>query len=418
MLEKIEDIGKVADAAAKMSEILAGGVGTLYAPIHKKNMANSVAYEIEQISDALAVAKVPGKYEDGRLYLYNIPSDNRSEPPAEAHDDSAPKTNTGKTTLTDRINNRIACQEKIKQKNLEAVLGRAMKKLADLKVSKDDTIEQEWTHRFINAVSYVCAEPLQDIWATVLASKVRNPGSVSLRTLELLKNLSLQEAELFRKIIPFVFVRENDCFLWASGGILESFNIRFKDILLLDECGLIQAADTSLTFRRASRSCYDTAFHNTRDLTFFHMHPEFPRIRVRQYPLTHVGRELYRILRGEPDHDFMKAVVTYVAGHPKSCGLKITMHRHLGGDDSFAHDPAVGFVKTAPRIPTASDPVNINLADEEELSTLPSISSAIARNIIRYRSSLSHPIPSLDDLLSVPGIGEKRLEALRPYATV
>jgi competence protein ComEA len=62
-------------------------------------------------------------------------------------------------------------------------------------------------------------------------------------------------------------------------------------------------------------------------------------------------------------------------------------------------------------------PVNINTATLEELETLPGIGPAIGQRIVDYRTAHG-PFRSIDDLLNVSGIGEKRLADLRPNITV
>ncbi|MDI9468999.1 MAG: helix-hairpin-helix domain-containing protein [Bacillota bacterium] len=61
--------------------------------------------------------------------------------------------------------------------------------------------------------------------------------------------------------------------------------------------------------------------------------------------------------------------------------------------------------------------VNINTADQGLLETLPGVGPQIARAILRQREQLGG-FQSVEDLLLVPGIGERRLEALRPMVTV
>ncbi|MCB1031726.1 MAG: helix-hairpin-helix domain-containing protein, partial [Acidimicrobiales bacterium] len=66
---------------------------------------------------------------------------------------------------------------------------------------------------------------------------------------------------------------------------------------------------------------------------------------------------------------------------------------------------------------TSGGLVNLNTADEQALDTLPGVGPATASAIIAYRQS-DGPFGSVDDLLNVRGIGEAKLEQLRPLVTV
>lgn len=68
---------------------------------------------------------------------------------------------------------------------------------------------------------------------------------------------------------------------------------------------------------------------------------------------------------------------------------------------------------------TTSDsfPVNINKADKSALMSLPGIGEKKADAIIEYRNE-NGSFNSVDDLTLVSGIGSKTLESLRTYITV
>lgn len=61
--------------------------------------------------------------------------------------------------------------------------------------------------------------------------------------------------------------------------------------------------------------------------------------------------------------------------------------------------------------------VNVNTASEELLVTLPGIGPVLARRIIAYREEHGH-FATLEDLLQVSGIGEKKLAALEDLIRV
>lgn len=67
--------------------------------------------------------------------------------------------------------------------------------------------------------------------------------------------------------------------------------------------------------------------------------------------------------------------------------------------------------------PAGDGRVNLNTADATQLDTLPRIGPAMAERIIQWRESNGR-FTSVEDLLAVPGIGEKMLEALRDAVTV
>jgi competence protein ComEA len=58
--------------------------------------------------------------------------------------------------------------------------------------------------------------------------------------------------------------------------------------------------------------------------------------------------------------------------------------------------------------------VNINQADWPELANLPGIGEKLAKQIVQYRADHG-PFRSIDQLLELNGIGEKKLAAISPY---
>lgn len=67
--------------------------------------------------------------------------------------------------------------------------------------------------------------------------------------------------------------------------------------------------------------------------------------------------------------------------------------------------------------PAGDGRVNLNTADVGALDTLPRIGPAMAERIVQWREA-NGGFTSVEDLLAVPGIGDKMLEALRDLVTV
>ena len=63
-----------------------------------------------------------------------------------------------------------------------------------------------------------------------------------------------------------------------------------------------------------------------------------------------------------------------------------------------------------------SAPLDLNTATLEQLDTLPGVGEVTAGRIIAYRSA--HPFTAVDELLEVPGIGQRRFDQLKDLVTV
>ena len=58
--------------------------------------------------------------------------------------------------------------------------------------------------------------------------------------------------------------------------------------------------------------------------------------------------------------------------------------------------------------------ININTATEQQLTLLPGIGETIAKRIIEYRTENGN-FTTVEDLMKVSGIGEKKFEQMKPY---
>jgi len=82
------------------------------------------------------------------------------------------------------------------------------------------------------------------------------------------------------------------------------------------------------------------------------------------------------------------------------------------GPGDPAPQPVPGAI-TAPGAPAA--PLDLNTATVEQLDTLPGVGEVTAGRIVAYRSA--HPFTTVDELLEVPGIGQRRFEQLKDLVT-
>lgn len=62
-------------------------------------------------------------------------------------------------------------------------------------------------------------------------------------------------------------------------------------------------------------------------------------------------------------------------------------------------------------------PINLNVADQAALETIPEIGPVTAAAILEYRAQVGS-FTSVEELLEVSGVGPATLEAMRPYVTL
>ena len=82
----------------------------------------------------------------------------------------------------------------------------------------------------------------------------------------------------------------------------------------------------------------------------------------------------------------------------------------VGGGGSGAVAPDVG--ASAQGAATADGPVDINRASESDLDALPGVGPSTARAIVEDRDA-NGPFSTIEDLMRVSGIGEKKFEKLK-----
>lgn len=105
--------------------------------------------------------------------------------------------------LVTRANRRLSYQEAKRQINVEAVIAEARENLKDTPDAEvsEPPVDDDFIARFFSEVQDVSNERMRSIWAALLANEVKRPTN-SLRTLDVLRNLTPKEAESFRRVAP------------------------------------------------------------------------------------------------------------------------------------------------------------------------------------------------------------------------
>jgi uncharacterized repeat protein (TIGR03899 family) len=156
--------------------------------------------------------------------------------------------------------------EKIKRKNellaqrklinLENILGRALDFCLD--DGKEEELDPDWFFSFVKMAEEIFSPTMQELWGKIFAVETARPGSFSLKTLGLLRQLTQKDAQIFHNAVNLTSKRKGDSTpklllgyyqktnLWSFFSSnkehrlnLAEFGLGYTDILSLTDLGLI-----------------------------------------------------------------------------------------------------------------------------------------------------------------------------------
>lgn len=189
----------------------------------------------------------------------------------------------------EQVANYILAREKRKMNNAINVVELAQTQFTEGERASDEPVNTDWLNRFFSIVEDVSDEEMQQLWARILAGEIKRPKSYSLRTLELLRNISQKEAEVINKASNYLIGNNllcadmfgADMFILSKMdelGIICGEQIMFKHFIYSNEIKDINIGGTYVL-----RVCSD------RDI-------EIP---VKCYHLTTVGYELFSLIKAD-----------------------------------------------------------------------------------------------------------------------
>ena len=146
----------------------------------------------------------------------------------------------------EEIANYILAKETRKLNNTRSVIEKAKSHLQKEEPVSNEPLNTDWINRFFNIVEDISDETLHDIWGRILAGEIKSPNSYSLSTLELLKNITKDEAELFVKASQYYVTLNYIC--------TEEIFLSLHETLLLGEIGLINSEDLTKNWKVEANS--------------------------------------------------------------------------------------------------------------------------------------------------------------------
>ena len=240
------------------------------------------------------------------------------------------------------VTQRIEFQEKKRQANIAATVRDAAEELADTEVL-DHEPNPDWTARFFDCVQDVSSDDMRKLWAKLLAGEVQGAGTTSLRTLDVLKNMSSRDAVMFRELCSFVI----EHFVYSADE--DKPHLSFGKMLLLEDAGLVNAGP--MIMRNLELDQANPSHLRYQNWMLRISSEGKTNLQVPAYALTPAGRELQRLTACTPKMEYLKSFSRFL--RRKNCELSAAAILEELPDGRVRHD---GFSPIEPDDQTRSDP--------------------------------------------------------------
>ena len=151
---------------------------------------------------------------------------------------------------------------------------------------------------------------MQNLWGRILAGEVKRPKSYSLRTLEALRNITREEAELLEQIAQYVLFDGSYYIYNDTSEKSENRSIDYETIAQLVEVGFIQPGSmVTQNYLTKGQSLTHNLFYGKRYIALIELPSSIEKISVPIYPLTKIGIELYKLITIKPDIEYFKNIL-------------------------------------------------------------------------------------------------------------
>lgn len=191
--------------------------------------------------------------------------------------------------------------------------------------SIDKQYSFDWFIRYYEASGNISDKEMQVLWAKILAGEIEKPSSYSLRTLDVLRNMSKEEAECFVKICNASIKIESEKYVIpADQDYLSKNGIDYSDILMLEEIGLINSgSDIHINDDLESNTRYKLYMYDS--LIVKAIASEKRKFSLRVYPFKNVGNELATLIDRESNEENFLNLCKKL--QDSNLGVLITVHR-------------------------------------------------------------------------------------------
>lgn len=282
---EIRDLAGLSQPLTKLVECVSTGIGKLYEPIYRILLSKAKTYEMTSSATVMREnIDIPMKCFDEHICI----------------DSSVTKEILLRAEM--RKNYQNICAEQ----NIAAIISNAYEELEKEECVPDEPIDTMWALRFFKSIEDITDETLRKMWGRILAGEIKQPKSFSLRTLSVLQDISQNEALLFQKIASLVLGDNNKAyFIFNSKDLNKKYGCSVKDVLDLDECGLINAKPTLSINLNVSKERPAKLLNNKIIVKYKTKSDTSKIISLNIFSLSEAGVQLYKVIDKEVNENYI-----------------------------------------------------------------------------------------------------------------
>jgi len=203
----------------------------------------------------------------------------------------------------DEVADYVLARQTKKLNNAKAVVDKATKHFVEGEKVSNEPVSQDWTNRLFSIIEDISDDTLQELWGQILAGEVKKPKSYSLRTLDLLKNITTEEANVFINACRFHFQEKFLC--------TEKFALPFDDRLVLGEIGLINEEDLTNTINILPNNKAAATLGKKSALVLNNPNDFNMDIPISIVKLSKAGYELLNLVQKPDNKEFINNLVSF-----------------------------------------------------------------------------------------------------------
>ncbi len=295
----IKDLAGLSKPMTRLIDVVSQGVGAVAKPYLIRKNADADAYKIKTIATAIheigKQQKLPVIYDDKQTEIWQKPEDNTLL--------------LDQKSIDDRISLRVDFQERKRQHNLENIISIAAIEMTNDESISDEKPDEDWILRFFSSAQDISSDQMQELWGRILAGETKSPGTFSLRTLDYIRNISKNDAELIEKVGRFALQRHKDFLLavHTEKWLETQRGIYGEHLILLSELGVLYPNRLELNLF-SNELQNEEFFINGKTKIIIKITSDKKKIVLPAWKFTLIGKELLNLISCKADDEYYDQV--------------------------------------------------------------------------------------------------------------